>query len=64
MPKEKVSPGYLSYEEAKAIVATRLRSMVGNPPLSRRPVIIHGPKDGYCVVTLKFAEDNGFEVVG
>ena len=48
----------MTLEAARQLKHFRESTMTPQCPLSLRPVIVHGPNDGYLVVTLGFLSAN------
>lgn len=54
----------LTLTAAQELLATRLAALAPGCPPRLHPCIVHGPTDGYCVVTVGFARANDLTEAG
>ncbi len=54
---------FKTHEEAQRRMDFRINSLNPNTPLRYRPVMIHGPNDGFMVVELGWAEQEGQQII-
>lgn len=59
----KTSLREIPLDEARRFKALRESTQAPRTPLRFRPVIVHGPGEGYCLVDLGFALANELPVV-
>ena len=61
--KNRYPTEYKTREDAQRRMDARVETLAANCPLCYRPVMIHGPSDGYRVVELGWAEQEGHSII-